>query len=83
MSEGIVIAAGQTGKMKTLAGPLGMIFLLFHYPYLVNFGFFSAIIDFHVVGLWVTYVAVALWVVSGFNYLRGFFTATRQKAAPS
>ena len=83
MSEGIVIAAGQTGKMKTLAGTLGMVFLLFHYPYLVNFGFFSTIIDFHIVGLWVTYVAVALSLVSGFNYLRSFFTATRQKATPS
>lgn len=83
MSEGIVIAAGQAGKMKTLAGTLGMLGLLIHYPYMINFGIFSAIVDFHIVGLWMTYLAVALSLVSGFDYMRGFFTATRRKAPSS
>ncbi|MEE8408734.1 MAG: CDP-diacylglycerol--glycerol-3-phosphate 3-phosphatidyltransferase [Myxococcota bacterium] len=83
MSEGIVIAAGEAGKMKTLAGSLGMLALLIHYPYMINFGFFSAIIDFHIVGLWVTYISVALSLTSGVDYMRGFFTAARQRSAPS
>ncbi len=77
MSEGIVIAAGEGGKMKMTFGTVGMCGLLLHYPYLINFGPVSAVIDFHVVGLWITYISVAFSLTSGFGYLRGFYRAVR------
>jgi CDP-diacylglycerol--glycerol-3-phosphate 3-phosphatidyltransferase len=80
-SEGIVIDAGRSGKIKTLAGTLGMCGLLIHYPYLINFGVTRAIVDFHVVGLWVTFVSVFFSLTSGYAYLRGFFVAMQQRSA--
>lgn len=81
VSEGIVIDAGRTGKIKTLAATFGMCGLLLHYPYLVNFGITRVIVDFHIVGLWVTYVSVIFSLTSGFIYLRDFFSAMRQRSA--
>ena len=81
VSEGIVIDAGRSGKIKTLSGTLGMLGLLLHYPYLINFfGITRVIIDFHVVGLWITYVSVVFSITSGAGYLRGFFSAMRQRS---
>ena len=39
MSEGIVIAAGQEGKTKTIFQLIGITFLLLHYAYPIDFGF--------------------------------------------
>ncbi len=79
VSEGIVIAAGEGGKTKTLFGTLGMVFLLLHYPYVIHFGFFSALIDLHQVGLWSTYLSVAFSMTSGLGYVSLFIAAVKQK----
>lgn len=71
-SEGIVIAAGEGGKMKTTLATLGMIGLLIHYPYLINFGFFTAMIDMHRTGLWLTFLSVGFAVSSAVEYVLGF-----------
>ncbi|MEO1174078.1 MAG: CDP-diacylglycerol--glycerol-3-phosphate 3-phosphatidyltransferase, partial [Myxococcota bacterium] len=63
-SEGVVIAAGQGGKIKTVFGTVGMILLIVHYPYRVDFGFVEATIDFHRVGLWLTYISLAYSLTS-------------------
>jgi CDP-diacylglycerol---glycerol-3-phosphate 3-phosphatidyltransferase len=77
ISEGIVIAANEGGKMKTTFGTLGMCALLLHYPYLINFGPVSALVDFHVVGWWLTLLAVVISVVSGLIYVHGFVVAIK------
>jgi len=76
-SDGIVIAAGEGGKMKTSLATVGMVGLLIHYPYLINFGAFTAMIDMHRAGLWLTYVSVAFAVSSAFEYVVGFGRALR------
>lgn len=76
-SEGFVIAAGEGGKMKTTLATVGMVGLLLHYPYLVNFGLFSTMFDLHRTGLWVTYFSVGFSVTSGFDYILGFSRALR------
>jgi CDP-diacylglycerol---glycerol-3-phosphate 3-phosphatidyltransferase len=78
-SEGIVIAANEGGKTKTSFATAGVIGLLLHYPYLINFGFTSVIIDMHRAGLWVTYLSAAFAVTSAFDYIAGFARAVRDK----
>ena len=72
MSEGIVIAAGEGGKLKTFLGSIGMFALLVHSPSLVDFGPGAAEVSFHRLGLLITYLSVAFSVVSAFQYVRDF-----------
>lgn len=62
---GEVVAADKLGKAKTLAQSLSVGFLIFHYPF---FG-----IDVRPIGQILLYVALALTVVSGGNYLYDFY----------
>ncbi len=78
-SEGVVIAAGQGGKMKTVFGTIGMILLILHYPYLVSFGFTSVTLDFHRLGLWLTFLSVAYSLTSAVSYVRGFAKALEEQ----
>lgn len=80
ISEGIVIAAGEGGKLKTFFGNIGMFALLVHYPYLINFGVATSVIDFHRLGLWVTYLSVSFSLVSAFDYLRHFLRSVKGTA---
>ena len=63
--KGVVIAADRYGKMKTIAQSLALVPLLVHYPL---FGF-----DPVPLGLFVLYIALALTVFSGGNYLYSFY----------
>ena len=82
ISEGIVIAANEGGKVKTSFGTLGMCALILHYPYLINYGPIATLIDFHVVGWWLTLLSVAVSVVSGLAYVRGFQIAVKSGRRP-
>lgn len=73
--EGIVIAAGEGGKVKTAFANIGMVCLIAHYTYIVDFGFLVAPVSLHTVGLWVTYLSVAFAWTSGIGYVRGFLKA--------
>lgn len=74
--EGLVIAAGGEGKMKTALQMMGVLCLLIHYPYDVNFyGIHEARVDFHVVGLWVLGGSLVFSVTSAISYFRHFFSA--------
>ena len=75
VSEGIVIAAGAEGKVKTTFASIGAVGLLFHYEYVIDYGLFAQSVDFHVAGLWLTYLSVIFSLSSGFGYIRGFVTA--------
>jgi CDP-diacylglycerol---glycerol-3-phosphate 3-phosphatidyltransferase len=81
VSEGIVIAAGEGGKLKSTFATLGGTFLLVHYPYVLDFGFGALSVNFHRVGLWLTLLSVAFSLVSGAGYVRGFVRAMKEKAA--
>lgn len=63
--EGIVIAADNYGKIKTVLQIIAIIPLLLHYPL---FG-----IDFYKVGIFLLYIALILTVVSGINYFYSFY----------
>jgi CDP-diacylglycerol--glycerol-3-phosphate 3-phosphatidyltransferase len=74
-SEGIVIAASNLGKYKTIFQMVAIIGLLLHYDYYWFFGIRWAI--FHVsmqtAGIFYFYIALVFTVWSGVDYLSKFF----------
>lgn len=72
ISEGIVIAASQGGKWKTALQLAGIIGLVVHYRYPVDLLVWAGVVDFHVVGLVVTYLSVFFGITSAVDYFRGF-----------
>lgn len=78
--EGLVIPAGQDGKLKTALQMIGVLCLVIHYPYPVNFfGVYEPLVDFNVVGLWVLSGSVFFSLTSALQYFRGFFHALDAK----
>jgi CDP-diacylglycerol--glycerol-3-phosphate 3-phosphatidyltransferase len=82
VTEGIVIAAGEGGKVKTTFGTAGIAALLIHYPYVVDVGFTTFVLDCYRLGLWLTYVSVAFSILSAIGYIRGFVRALKIKPVP-
>ncbi len=68
IDEGIVLAADEYGKLKTVAQFFAMVPLLIHYPFL---GF-----DLQPVGMFLLYVSLVLAVYSGGNYVYGFYKSS-------
>ncbi len=79
MSEGIVIAAGQEGKYKTAVQLAGIIFLLLHYRYPIDFIVTTVEVDANLVGTGLLYVSVFFAVWSAWNYFSGFVSAVYRK----
>jgi len=72
-SEGIVIAASRGGKIKTALQLVGLILLLVHFRYpLLGLGIN---IDYNSVGLVVLYLSLGASLLSGVDYVLGFFRA--------
>jgi CDP-diacylglycerol--glycerol-3-phosphate 3-phosphatidyltransferase len=74
VSEGLVIAASQGGKWKTSLQLTGIICLMLHYHYPIDYLFGTAMTDFHAVGIALLYLSVVLGVVSAVEYVRAFYT---------
>jgi CDP-diacylglycerol--glycerol-3-phosphate 3-phosphatidyltransferase len=75
MSEGIVIAAGQEGKVKTIFQIAGITFLLLHYTYPIDFGFAAFEYDAGKVGLALLYLSMVFSVWSAWVYFADFLKA--------
>ena len=74
-AEGLVIAAGQSGKVKLTFQMIGLGFLMW---YGSAFGF-SAVR----VGTWILYIALFTSLLSGYHYLRDFFIVRNAKRTGS
>ncbi len=74
-SEGIVIAASNLGKYKTIFQMVAIIGLLLHYEYCWFLGIDLSLLcaNFHNVGTFFFYIALFLTVWSGVDYLVKFF----------
>ncbi len=74
-SEGIVIAASNLGKYKTIFQMVAIIGLLLHYEYCWFFGLDYSLLcaNLHNVGMFFFYVALFLTLWSGADYLIKFF----------
>ncbi len=80
-SGGIVIAAGDSGKVKTTFGTLGTCGLLMHYTYLIDWGFAVTPVSLHRLGLALTYISLVYSIGSAITYTHGFIEA--KKTAPA
>ena len=79
MGEGIVIAAGQEGKYKTILQIAGISFLLLHYRYHVDLLLWRGDVDTNVVGSWLVYISLGFSVWSAAIYMREFLRAVYRK----
>ena len=70
--EGIIMAAGEGGKYKTAFQMTGLIGLLIHYIYVVDFGFVAVKLNFHVIGLWLIVLSVVFSLFSAYQYFAAF-----------
>ena len=78
--EGLVIAAGQDGKLKTALQMLGVLCLVIHFPYTIHFfGVYPVKIDFNVVGVWILLASVVFSLTSAAQYFRDFFAELDKK----
>jgi CDP-diacylglycerol--glycerol-3-phosphate 3-phosphatidyltransferase len=78
--EGLVIDAGGDGKMKTALQMMGVLCLVIHYQYPVNFyGVYEAQVDFNLAGLWVLLGSMVFSLTSALSYFRAFFAALDAK----
>lgn len=73
--EGMVISAGGVGKLKTAFQMAGLIGLIIHFTYEVNYLFTSFNINFHQLGLWLIVLSVFFSVWSAWEYFRDFLRA--------
>ena len=74
-SEGIVIAASDLGKFKTIFQMVAIVGLLLHYDYYWFFGLQYELLhaSMHTAGLFFFWIAFAMTVWSGIDYLVKFF----------
>jgi CDP-diacylglycerol--glycerol-3-phosphate 3-phosphatidyltransferase len=66
-SKGLIMQASSLAKQKTLCQNFAVAALMIHYPFLGA--------DAHIVGLSVLYLALILSVISGFLYVKQFYSS--------
>src|SRR5436190_8771687 len=74
--EGLVIAAGTSGKIKTVLQLTGIALLLVHYP--LDLGFVT--LDAHLIGTYIVYGSLAMSLISAVEYFRFFAQAAARQA---
>jgi len=74
VSEGLVISASQGGKWKTSLQLCGVICLMLHYHYAIDYLFGTVMTDFQAVGSTLLYLSLIPGIVSAAQYVREFYT---------
>lgn len=77
-SEGIVIAAGEGGKFKTAFQMIGLLGLLIHYIYEVDFIFTTVRLNFHLLGLYLIVISVVFSLLSAYQYFADFLRGVEE-----
>jgi CDP-diacylglycerol---glycerol-3-phosphate 3-phosphatidyltransferase len=82
-SEGVVIAAAESGKAKTALQMVGILMLMFGYPYRFDFGVFDlGVVDLVHVGRWLIYVSLVYSLASAVQYVGLFASAVDAPKRP-
>lgn len=74
VSEGLVIAASQGGKWKTSLQLTGIICLMLHYHFAIDYFFGTTMTDFQAVGTVLLYLSLVPGIASAIEYVRAFYT---------
>jgi CDP-diacylglycerol--glycerol-3-phosphate 3-phosphatidyltransferase len=74
VSEGLVIPASQGGKWKTSLQLTGIICLMLHYHFAIDYLFGTLMTDFQAVGSALLYLSLVPGIVSAVEYVRAFYT---------
>jgi CDP-diacylglycerol---glycerol-3-phosphate 3-phosphatidyltransferase len=74
MSEGLVIPASRGGKWKTSLQLSGIIALMVHYHFSIDYLVVTVMTDFHAVGLSLLYISLIPGMASAIDYMRAFYT---------
>jgi CDP-diacylglycerol---glycerol-3-phosphate 3-phosphatidyltransferase len=74
MSEGLVIPASRGGKWKTSLQLSGIVALMVHYHFPIDYLVGTVMTDFHVVGLALLYLSLIPGMASAIDYMRAFYT---------
>ncbi|MBN1609937.1 MAG: CDP-diacylglycerol--glycerol-3-phosphate 3-phosphatidyltransferase [Polyangiaceae bacterium] len=83
-SEGLVIAAGGSGKSKTALQMIGILALIIGYPYHLSLGFIDlGVVDLVVVGRGLIYVSLVFSLTSALGYLGMFAEAAEARRRPA
>lgn len=77
-TEGMVISAGEGGKYKTTFQMMGIMLLLLHFTYDVNYGLFTLRLNFHWLGLGLLLISAVFSITSAVEYFRQFLKAIGQ-----
>lgn len=77
--RGVVIAAGEGGKLKTVFQLVGICCVLARYRYRMPWT--DEYVDFHFIGMFFLYVSLALSISSAVQYTTGFRHALKQQTA--
>jgi len=82
-TEGLIIAAGDGGKVKTALQMIGIVCLIIGYPYSLTYGFDLGRVDLVHVGRLLIYLSLGFSIVSAAKYLGLFIDAidAKNKAA--
>lgn len=80
-AEGIVMASGMAGKYKTAFQLTGLVCLLIHYQYTVDFLFVTSEVRFHLVGMTLFAVSVFFSLWSAVTYAMGFYQELGARSA--
>ncbi len=79
-SEGVVIAAGDSGKSKTALQMVGILFAILGYSYHLSLGFYDfGVVDFTRVGRGLVLVSLVFSLVSAAEYIKLFADAVEAK----
>jgi CDP-diacylglycerol---glycerol-3-phosphate 3-phosphatidyltransferase len=73
-TEGLVISASQGGKWKTSLQLCGIICLMLHYHFAIDYLFGTVVTDFQSVGTWLLYLSLVPGIASAIDYVRAFYT---------
>jgi CDP-diacylglycerol--glycerol-3-phosphate 3-phosphatidyltransferase len=80
-AQGIVIAASESGKIKTALQLVAIMLLLiyFRYPVLGT----AIVLDYHRVGIWLLGISMGVSLLSGAQYMRDFFSVALRREPQS
>ncbi len=79
-SEGLQIDVVQSGKFKTALQLVGLVAVILHGKFELDFFVARMVVDFNVVGFWLLALSMVFSLASAFTYFRGFGRAVGQRA---